>query len=107
MNNSEAVQNIKKITADTVGSTWDKSVEVATPYWEKTKEVTVPYVEKTKENAAILSENMRPRVEAGWKSVSEAAVSAAEYTTVIVQKVSGKSSSEAGAFQSNGSNMTV
>lgn len=98
---------MKKRTADTVGSTWDKSIEVATPYWEKTKEVTVPYVEKTKENAAILTENMRPHVEAGWKSVSEAAVSAAEYTTGIVQKVSFKSTSENGAFDSNGSNMTV
>ena len=104
LNNSEAVQNIKKRTSETIGPAWEKSVEVALPYWEKTKEVTTPYVEKTKENAAILSENMKPRVEAGWKTVSEAAVSAAEYTTELVGKVTGKPSSNDSA---QASNMTV
>ena len=48
---------MKKRTTETIGT----AVEVVTPYWEKTKEVTTPYVEKTRENAAILSENMKPR----------------------------------------------
>lgn len=98
---------MKKRTTDTIVPAWEKSVEVAMPYWEKTREVATPYVEKTKENAAVLAENMKPRVEAGLKLVSEAAVSAAEYTTVFVQKVAGKPSTDSGGYSPNGSNMTV
>jgi hypothetical protein len=99
---------MRKRTSETIGPAWEKSVEVATPYWEKTKEVTTPYVEKTKENAALLSEAMKPRVEAAMKTVSEAAVSAAEYTTEMVTKVAGRpSSSDSGNFSSGGSNMVV
>ena len=99
---------MRKRTTETVGPAWDKSLEAAMPYWEKTKEVTSPYIEKTKENAALLSESMKPTVEAGWKTMSEVAVTAAEYTTNIVTKVAGRpTSNDSGGFSSSGSNMTV
>jgi hypothetical protein len=64
-----------------------KTAEIVTPAWEKTCEVAAPIWEKTKNSAEVAAEKMRPTLEKGWERVSEAVVTAQEYTIIQVEQL--------------------